>query len=184
MNNTPGWATSGGPWIEPSNAMRNLIWSRTDIAGGNIINQPLPIPEPSTEEWRDYKDVSVIAFPTPSGDSGKPLDPVSITSNIKQDLKPYLAGQAKEPLKLPSAPPRQPYWIEVTFPKDVLLRSVEFSSVQGFNHAQSYEPGVRVSIHGILPDGNVKDILKNVDMPQSNWQDDRPITLACSETPG
>ncbi len=183
MNNTPGWATSGGPWIEPSNAMRNLIWSRTDLVGGNIFNQLLPIPEPSTEEWRDYKDITVIAFPTPSGDSEKPLEPASIESNIKYDLKPYFVGQAKEPLRLPPATPGQPYWIEVTFPKEVLLRSVEFPSIQGFNHSQSYEPGVRVSVQAILSDGNVKDIL-NVNMPQSNWQDDRPITLACSEIPG
>jgi hypothetical protein len=65
-----------------------------------------------------------------------------------------------------------------------LLRSVEFPSVQSFNHAQNYKPGVRVSIQGILPDGKAEDILKNVAMPQANWQDDQPITLACSETPG
>lgn len=172
MNNTPGWATSGGPWIEPSNAMRNLIWSRTDLRGGKNINQLLPVPEPSKEEWRDYKDVTVIAFPTPSGDSGMPLVPASITSNIKSDLKPYFTGQATEPIKLPQATPGEPYQIEVTFPKDVLVRSVEFSSVQGFNHAQSYEPGVRVSIQGITSDGEVKNILANADMPQSNFQDD------------
>jgi hypothetical protein len=184
MNNTPGWATSGGPWIEPSNAMRNLIWSRTDVAGGKIINKVLPLPEPNAEEWRDYKDVTVIAFPTPSGDSGKPLEPATITSNIKSDLKPYFMGQVKDPVKLSHASPSQPYWIEVTFPKEVLIRSLELSSVQAFNHAQSYEPGVKVSFQGITPDGKMKDILKNVDMPQSNFQDDRPITLACSEIPG
>ncbi len=184
MNNTPGWATSGGPWIQPSNAMRNLIWSRTDLAGGKIINQSIPIPEPSIEEWRDYKDVTVIAFPTPSGDSGQPLEPASITSNIKTDWKPYFAGQAREPVKLPQAAAGNPYWLEVTFPVDVMLRSVEFSSVQRFNHAQSYEPGVKVSVQAILPNGTMKDILKDVAMPQSNFQDDRPITLACSEVAG
>ena len=30
MQNCSGWATSGGPWIEPSNAMRHLAWSRTE----------------------------------------------------------------------------------------------------------------------------------------------------------
>jgi hypothetical protein len=39
-------------------------------------------------------------------------------------------------------------------------------------------------MQGITSDGKVKDILKNVDMPQANFQDDRPITLACSEVPG
>ncbi|HEX8546572.1 MAG TPA: glycosyl hydrolase [Cytophagaceae bacterium] len=184
MNNTPGWATSGGPWIEPSNAMRNLTWSRTDVSGGKIVNQLLPPGEGISEEWRDYKDVTVIAFPTPAGDSGKPLQPSSITSNIKSDLTPYFAGKGKDPIKLPPANQGDPYVIEVAFPKDIVLRSVELSSVQSFNHAESYNPGVRVSIQGISSDGKVKDILKDVDMPQSNWQDIQPITLACSELGG
>jgi len=29
MQNCPGWAMSGGPWITPDRAMRHLIWSRT-----------------------------------------------------------------------------------------------------------------------------------------------------------
>ena len=34
MQNCPGWSMSGGPWIAPSNAMRNLTYSRTDVTGG------------------------------------------------------------------------------------------------------------------------------------------------------
>ena len=34
MQNCPGWAMSGGPWITPDNAMRHLVWSRKDIHGG------------------------------------------------------------------------------------------------------------------------------------------------------
>ena len=34
MQNCPGWSMSGGPWIVPSNAMRNLTYSRTDVEIG------------------------------------------------------------------------------------------------------------------------------------------------------
>ena len=34
MQNCPGWAMSGGPWIEPENAMRILVISRTNVTGG------------------------------------------------------------------------------------------------------------------------------------------------------
>jgi hypothetical protein len=183
MNNCPGWATSGGPWITPSNAMRNLIWNRTDVVGGQIINQLLPLPEPNTEDWRDYKDISVLAFPTPIGDTGKPLVPKSVNSNTKDKWKPYFAGESREPIRLSPADPNKPYWIEVEFPNATALRSVEFSCVQAFNHGQSYEPGVTITIQGILPDGKTKDILR-AHMPQANWQDDRPITCACSELSG
>ena len=38
MQNCSGWATSGGPWIEPSNAMRHLAWSRTDASAGDRLS--------------------------------------------------------------------------------------------------------------------------------------------------
>lgn len=183
MNNCPGWATSGGPWITPSNAMRNLIWNRTDVVGGKVISQALPVPDPSTETWRDYKDIAVLAFPTPAGDTGKPLIPGSVNSNTSFKWDSYFSETAKEPIHLSPAALDKPHWIEVTFPDAVVLRSVEFSSVQGFNHGQSYEPGVNINIQGILPDGKTKDIL-HAEMPQANWQDDRPITFACSELAG
>lgn len=183
MNNCPGWATSGGPWITPANAMRNLIWNRTDVLGGRLIAQVLPLPDPNKEEWRDYKDVTVLAFPTPVGDTGKPLIPKSIKTNTSFSWSPYFQGLGKEPIRLAPAELNKPHWVEVEFSDAVAVRSLEFSSVQAFNHGQSYEPGVTILVQGILLDGTVKDILK-AEMPQANWQDDQPITLACSELSG
>ena len=183
MNNTPGWATAGGPWIEPSNAMRNLTVSRTDVTGGNAINQLLSLPAFTKESWRDYKEVAVLAFPTPLDDTGLPLVPQSIKSNIATEWESYLAGDAKESMQLLPTSADKPHWVEVTFTDPVMLRSVEMPSINSFNHGQCYEPGVTVSIQAVLPNGQLKDILR-ADMPQSNWQDDKPITLACSEVAG
>lgn len=182
MNNTPGWATAGGPWIESSNAMRHLTVSRTDVTGG-AVNPVLSLPELSDEPWRDYKEVAVLAFPTPLDDTGKPLVAESVKSNIDAEWESYLAGKAKEPMRLSPTSADAPHWVEVTFADPVTLRSVELPSINSFNHGQCYEPGVTVSIQAVLPDGEIKDILQ-ADMPQSNWQDDRPITLACSEIAG
>lgn len=63
MQNCPGWAMSGGPWITPENAMRKLIWSRKDLNGGGYVTIDLALPQPNKEEWRDYRDIAVIAFP-------------------------------------------------------------------------------------------------------------------------
>ena len=75
MLNCSGWATAGGPWIEASNAMRHLVWSRTDIDGGVHINKRLSVPQPSEETWRDYKDIAVLAFPTPLDDTNSLSSP-------------------------------------------------------------------------------------------------------------
>ena len=72
MQNCPGWSMSGGPWIAPSNAMRNLTYSRTDVEGGKPVKLALPDPDWQMEsrlkaEDLDYHDLFVIAFPTPAG---------------------------------------------------------------------------------------------------------------------
>ena len=180
MQNCPGWAMAGGPWIEPSNAMRHLVWSRNDVAGGatGII---LAQPQPGEEPWRDYKDITVLAFPTPLDDTGVPLKPYSIKTN-RPDL-PWtdcLAGNPSGRLSLPPAHENNPNWIELTFPGVTAIRTVEFSSINGFNHAMCYEPGVTVTVQAILQDGTTQEVLHTA-LPQSSWQDDRPISLACPE---
>lgn len=183
MQNCPGWATSGGPWIEPGNAMRHLVWSRVDVSGGKGITQPLAMPQPSEEPWRDYQEVAVLAFPTPLGDTGEPLVPQTIKSNVETAWEDYFRGTAEKPIRFEPTTPDQPQWVEVTFPDAVFLRSVEFPSINSFNHAQCHEPGVAVSIQAVLADGALQDIL-HTEMPQANSQDDKPITLACSEVAG
>ncbi len=183
MQNCPGWATSGGPWIEPSNSMRDLAWSRTDIAGGFEINTTLPIPQPSNEPWRDYRDVAVLAFPTPLDDTDKPLIPQSIKSNHDINWNEYLAGKASQSIRFSPVTENNPHWVEVTFPQETVLRSVELPSINSFNHGQCFEPGVKIIVQAVLPDGSTEDLIRT-DLPQASWQDEKPITLACSDIYG
>lgn len=183
MQNCPGWAMSGGPWIEPSNAMRHLAWSRTDTEGAKTINAVLPVPQPNDEDWRDYRDIAVLAFPTPLGDTGEPLKPASITSNQKVAWENYFSGTSKDPLKFSPATSDNPHWVEVTFPEEVIIRTVEFPSINSMNHSFCYEPGVHVTVQAFLSNGKTKTILQT-DLPQSSWQDDYPISIACPEVTG
>ncbi|MDR2385259.1 MAG: hypothetical protein LBD80_06325 [Tannerella sp.] len=183
MQNCPGWAMSGGPWIKPENAMRHLVWSRTDVDGGGQRNLSLPVPQPNDEEWRDYRDIAVLAFPTPHDDSGEPLKPQSVRSNDTLAWKELLLGNNRQAFNLPPISGNSPHRIEVTFAEAVSLRTVEFSSINGFNHSWCTDPGVEVTVQAIFPDGKMQEIL-HAEMPQSNWQDDRPVSFACCEATG
>ena len=182
MHNSPGWAMSGGPWIEPSNAMRHLVWSRRDVDDGTKDDDiTLLQPQPSNETWRDYKDIVVLAFPTPLDDNDVPLKPLSVKSNYPElPWADCLMGNREGRLSLSPVPENDPYWIEVTFPNVTAIRTVEFSSINGFNHSWCYEPGVTVIVQAVLTDGLIREVL-HTDLPQSSWQDDRPISLACSD---
>ena len=179
MQNCPGWAMSGGPWIKPSNAMRNLVWSRIDTEGGQV-DKVLPVPQPSAEEWLDYNDIAVLAFLTPLGDNNEILKPQMVKSDISLPWKEFISGENKDAFKLEPSSEEKPHWLEVIFPEQVVLRTVEFSDVQGFNHAWCYEPGVEVTIQAIYPDGTIQQVMKTP-MPQASWQSNHPISLACDE---
>lgn len=178
MQNCPGWAMAGGPWINPENAMRHLAWSRTDITGGQQIAITLPLPESAGEEWRDYRDVTVLAFPVPDGDTGKALIPDSITSNREdQPWEKCIKKEKGSMVKLD--PGSEPAWLEVKFNEAVTIRTLQFPSVESFNHGWCYAPGITITVQAVLPDG-VTNVAEYI-MPQSNWQDKESISLACSE---
>ena len=59
-HNCGGWSTSGGPWITPENSMKEFVWSRSDVQGGQRISMKLPQP-PTAKNY--YEDVAVVAFP-------------------------------------------------------------------------------------------------------------------------
>jgi hypothetical protein len=183
MQNCPGWAMSGGPWITTENAMRHLVVSRTDIDGGGVKTVSLPVPQPSGEEWRDYKDIAVLAFPTPYDDMNKPLKPTIVRSNDNLAWKDLLSGNLNGHLNLPPTTADKPYIIYVMFGETTKIRTIEFSSVSMFNHGWCYEPGVTVNMQAVFYDGKAQDIL-NTEMPPSSWQDDYPVSFALPEVPG
>ena len=178
MQNCPGWSYAGGPWIEPENSMRHLVRSRTDIIGGDKVNIKLDVPQPSEEEWRNYKELFVIAFPTPEGDTGERLIPTSISSNrANLPWKECLVDKEKLVLT-PSL--SEPTIIDVKFDKEITIRTVEFPPVNSFSHAWSYSPDITVTVYAEI-DGKMNQIAY-LDMPPGSWQDDHPISIACDET--
>ncbi|WP_423128728.1 glycosyl hydrolase [Gaoshiqia sp. Z1-71] len=57
--NSPGWSQSGGPWVQPNEAMRYLATSELRVKGPQKLSQKLEKPvEP-------FQDVNVIACPEP-----------------------------------------------------------------------------------------------------------------------
>ncbi|MDD4115076.1 MAG: glycosyl hydrolase [Massilibacteroides sp.] len=73
LQNTPGYSTTGGPWVTEKRGMQKIVFSKTKITGtGNeqiktILKKPeLPIYEgwgSSKKRATFYKDVAVIAVP-------------------------------------------------------------------------------------------------------------------------
>ena len=171
MQNCPGWAMSGGPWIKPENAMRHLIWGRTDVEGGKRVEVKLPTLAPSAPNPKDYHDVVVLAFPATAGEWNRVLKPVKVTSNVKAD---WDAWQEKKTTVLIDGGVTAT--ITFDFAEPVTIRTVELPAVESLGHIFSCNPDTTV-----VCEANGKTLFTR-EIPQANWQDDRPVTYACDET--
>ncbi|MEI8287952.1 MAG: glycosyl hydrolase [Verrucomicrobiota bacterium] len=179
MQNCPGWSQSGGPWIKPEESMRHLVWSRLDVTGGKSISTNLAMPGKTREEWRNYQEVAVIAFPTPAGDDGQSLIPMVVCSNRKELAWADLFA-AKKGASVKIAAAGEPAWVELTFDRPVTLRSLELPPVEKFTLRRNFDPGVTIRIQALSNTGLVEVARREI--PRSNWQDDQPLTLALPET--
>ncbi len=171
MHNCPGWAMSGGPWIKPENAMRHLVWKRTDVEGGRRIEVKLPSLAPSAPDEKDYRDVAVLAFPAPAGEWDAALTPAKVSGNVEADWDAWLTKGS--PVQIHGG---ATVTITFDFAEPVTIRTIELPSVNSLGHAFCYDPETTV-----VCEANGKTLFTR-EIPQANWQDDRPLTYACDET--
>ena len=176
MQNCPGWAMAGGPWIKPENAMRTIVSSEKRVSGNSLFEFTLDKPKPNSEEWRDYKDIAVLAFPTPVGAANPIPKPAKVECDEAYDFSALLAK--KNEVRLPSG--GSTHKVEVSYEKPTVIRTLELSPVQTFNHAMSYDPGVKVTMFAINAQGKETKVI-DAPMPASNWQDGARMSIACKE---
>lgn len=180
VQNCPGWAMSGGPWIKPENAMRILVSSSQVVNGSEKIAASLAQPQPSGEEWRDYRDIAVLAFPTPAGGAVACPTPTKVVGSGSYDWQRPVAKNQNITL---SPALDKTNWVELTYDKPTVIRTLQLSSVQGFNHNMCYDPDVTIRLYAYMADGNRVKVL-DAPMPQSNWQDGATMSLACQVAEG
>ena len=158
MQNCPGWSMSGGPWITPGNAMRNLCYSRTALRSGKVLALPLPDLATDNSE-RDYQDLFVVAFPTPKDDDGKWLVP---NQTVKVSAQSRL----------------------FVFDRPVMVRTLELPSMSEMNHNRTYDPETTVCLEAETEPGVWREVVRQA-LPPGNWQDNRKggsrYTISCDE---
>ncbi len=111
-HNCAGFATTAGAAVTPEHAMKQLVWTRVRASGkdkitlpkftvennkGEVplvftINDSQPEQHPKKVLWQNeyYRDVAVIAFPTPADELGKDAKP------FRLDLWTVKAGYGKQ----------------------------------------------------------------------------------------
>ena len=129
-----GWATAGGTWVKPEQAMRKLVWSETSLAGPGRFAGPLPQPPDcygpfqdliahGTEGRRHYEDSAVVAYRQPEGaqrmaDAG----PAVSCSATGLDMRTVWDGRLATRVELPKGPGTA--WVRYDFAQPFACRGV------------------------------------------------------------
>lgn len=77
FHNADGWSASGGPWIDPENSMKQVVWSERVVAGGDLT---LTMPQPAEREGF-YRDIATLAYPSLPDEIADATAPVTIRSS-------------------------------------------------------------------------------------------------------
>lgn len=174
LQTCPGWAMSGGPWIKPEQAMRHLAFTRTDVQGGRELDAVLPVD--AKQDWRDWQDVCVLAFPTPLGDTGRYVEVEEVRADSHQQEWEGLLKEGKD-FVMPATQRGKPYRFSLKLKEGGEVRSVEFNPIDNFNHDFCVQPDIHVRI--VAANGHEEEVVLDTDFPAGNWQDsEKSLTFA------
>ena len=148
---SPGWSESGGPWVNPSQAMKKLVWSETHIEGGKAFHGVLP-PVPSetgpygnlaqadlmgtmgsggAPKAVDFSaDAEVVAFRDPADEHSMAELQPKVTGNGGSMPQAELLwdGDLNHSTGIPIAAPGQTAWIQFDFGKPTTIRAVTYAA--------------------------------------------------------
>jgi hypothetical protein len=69
-----GWSETGGPWVEPRQAMKKVVWSETDVSGPRRFTGVLPKPPSNNGPFQGMRNAPDLNFPSEQGLPGaKPM---------------------------------------------------------------------------------------------------------------
>ena len=189
----PGWSSTGGPWVQPEDAMKKLTWRTLEVSG-NGKNQTLTLPEtyktigrfqnvcagiyaPVFErmpQW--YQDIAVVAVRVPDTEkSMQELGAIVTTSGGDFSVEQLTNGDINDGNELAINKESTHAWIQYSFPETVTIRSFTLvgGQVQGqFDYNRTYDNTLLCSQDG-------KSWTEVIRVPSSNLAQ---ITMDIPET--
>ncbi|SMC79843.1 glycosyl hydrolase [Cellulophaga tyrosinoxydans] len=199
MQNCPGWSMTGGPWVPAAEAQREIVETVYHIKGGKNFNEILSIDSLYKTEDFDYKEVQILAFPTPEGDDTEILHPFKIESNntivpwedifnpsskIIVTAKTTMLDKALDQYRYEGIAKVgvQNSWVKTTFKNPVTIRSIVFPALRHIIMDTQY-PIVDVTIKVEALINNTLKEITVINIPDGNWNDrQKQLTLAIPET--
>ncbi|WP_321373082.1 glycosyl hydrolase [uncultured Draconibacterium sp.] len=149
---SPGWSESGGPWVNPEEAMKKVVWSELRVEGGQSFSGELPHPPTKSGTFQNlsaegplgaiedemdhlpeyYQDISVIAYRIPENDyTMQELQPKITSSGGNFNLAQLTDGDLVTSSELPYKNPGEYSWIQFEFEESTTIQSITIVAGEG-----------------------------------------------------
>ncbi|MET3128238.1 hypothetical protein ABID42_003357 [Arcicella rosea] len=132
---SPGWSVTGGPWVEPKDAMKKYIWTEAIVEGGKKQNVQLPKLPEAVGKFQEIgtesggimggfigtmpqfaADALVIAYKLPSNEKHlMDLNPKMTKSGGEFDTKLMLDHDLSKVYELPAMEVGKDMWVQYEF---------------------------------------------------------------------
>lgn len=132
---SPGWSVTGGPWVEPKDAMKKYVWTETKIEGGKAFSGKLAQPSDVIGKFQNviiqdggisggfvgekpkfYQDAFVIAYRLPTAEKTlAELNPKVSSSGGSFTLADLTDNDLLKKSELPAMEIGKDMWIQYEF---------------------------------------------------------------------
>lgn len=146
-----GWSETGGTWVKPNEAMKKLVWSQTNIEGGQLFNEKLPLPPTNNGPIRNlpkrgtnpkdqtfYADNIVLAYKTPENELDNSSPKITNHKGESIDSKALLDDDLTSKITLEVPKTDKPVYLQFEFEKPFTARSFSFALLGNANYHSTY----------------------------------------------
>ena len=172
---SPGWSETGGPWVQPKDGLKKLVWSETLVAGGKPFTGKLPAPptaagpfqmlpindplaamtaDPQGKTPSYYADALVLAYPS-ANTTSLPAPTATLNTGEAVDAGKLQAGDPATAVEMPRGSAEQPGAIVLTYPTPQTIQSV---SLYLPGKTSFSDPGVRPRLEAGMDDGSWRTV--------------------------
>ena len=150
----PGWSATGGPWVEPKDGMKKLVWKTVNVEGGKNLSLSLPEPYKTTGLYQNlplaenyieaegqtpteyYEDIAVLALKITDEDLTMEEMGAKLTSSSGKFTVEQLSDGDLTNSSMLMAHPSGFGWIQYEFPTSVTIKSLKMVGASGTTNTQ------------------------------------------------
>lgn len=142
---SPGWSETGGPWVQPADGLKKVVWSETVVPGGKPLTAPLAVPPAVTGAYQDlelfdplaalskdhphvaptwYGDIAVLAVPVAADTLPLPRPVITGPDGKALDAAALTGDSYRTPQMLPHGTAEQPTTVVARFERAQTVRAV------------------------------------------------------------